>query len=148
MNTQIEKLSSNHLNEFCDLINIFENVFEMKDFTMPAKEHLQLLLKKPDFMVFVAKENDQVVGGLTVYILDSYYRAKPSAYIYDVGILPEYQRKGVGKQLMVYLTQYCKEKGFEDAYVEAEADDKMALSFYRNTAFSSELHATHFTYSF
>jgi aminoglycoside 3-N-acetyltransferase I len=49
---------------------------------------------------------------------------------------------------MACLKNYCRENGFEEAYVEAEAEDRPAVNFYRSTGADSELHATHFTYSF
>lgn len=148
MNVQIEKLSPQGINEFCELIRIFEAVFEMDHFEMPDEKHLQRLLSKSDFFVLVAKHDSKIIGGLTVYVLHRYYSTRPGAYIYDVGVLPGYQRKGVGKRLITYLTDYCKENDFEEAFVEAETDDLQAVSFYKTTAFSSELQATHFTYLF
>ena len=148
MEVEIKKLSEADIADFSELIGIFEVVFEMKNFKMPADAHLQNLLSKPDFFTLVAKYHNRVIGGLTVYILHRYYSEKPVAYIYDVGVSTDYQRKGVGKKLMNYLTHYCEENGFEDAFVEAETDDIQAVNFYRRTSFSSELQATQFTYSF
>ncbi|MBL7747841.1 MAG: GNAT family N-acetyltransferase [Chitinophagaceae bacterium] len=104
------------------------------------------MLNKPDFLVLVARYGGMVIGGLTVYVLHSYYSAKPVAYIYDVGVRKDFQRKGTGIKLIEYLKTYCKEKGFDHAYVEAEADDQQAIDFYTKTKSDSSLHATHFTY--
>lgn len=147
MDIQIKKLSSQDIDDFTELIRIFEVVFEMDHFKIPDKQHLQNLLNKPDFFTLVAKYNNRIIGGLTVYILHRYYSTKASAYIYDVGVLTDYQRKGIGKKLITYLTHYCRENGFEDAFVQAETDDLQAVNFYRTTSFSNELPATHFTYS-
>lgn len=148
MDIEIKKLSPQDIDDFSDLIRIFEIVFEIDNFKMPNEKHLQSLLSNPTFFSLVAKKNNKVVGGLTVYILHLYYSTKPTAYIYDIGVLEEYQRKGFGKKLITYLINYCKENGFENAYVEAETDDIQAVNFYRTTSFSNELQATHFTYSF
>ncbi len=148
MDIEIKKLSTQDISNFVDLLNIFEQVFEMDNFNKPDEKHLKSLLNKPDFFTLVAKHDSKVIGGLTVYILHRYYSTKPIAYIYDLGVLAEYQRKGIGQKLITYLTEYCKENGFEEAYVEAETDDTQAVNFYRTTDFSNELQATHFTYSF
>jgi aminoglycoside 3-N-acetyltransferase I len=89
-----------------------------------------------------------VIGGLTVYLLHHYVSPQPIAYIYDVGVMPNYQSNGIGKKLIDYLSQYCREKGIREDYVEAETDDMQAVNFYRTTPISSELQATHFTYTF
>jgi aminoglycoside 3-N-acetyltransferase I len=148
MDVEIKILSTQDLKDFTELIEVFASVFEMDNFKKPDDRHLHSLLSKPDFFALVAKYQDKVIGGLTVYILHHYYSTKPIAYIYDLGVLADYQRRGIGKKLITYLTNYCKENGFEDAYVAAESDDTQAVNFYRTTPFGSELQATHFTYYF
>ena len=77
MNIQIEKLKGNDINTFTQLIRLFEEVFEMKNFTVPNQKYLQQLLVKDDFLVFVAVAGNNVVGGLTAYILQQYYAVSP-----------------------------------------------------------------------
>lgn len=148
MDIEIKKLSPQDIHDFSELIKIFAIVFEMDNFKMPDEKHLKSLLIKPDFFTLVATYDNKVVGGLTVYILHRYYSAKPIAYIYDIAVLADCQRKGIGKELIRYVTDYCKESGFEEAYVEAETGDTQAVNFYKTTSYSNELQATHFTYSF
>ncbi len=144
---QIKKLEKSEISDFKALIEIFKEVFE-NDEKILEREQLGDLLSKPDFMVFVVTLDGNVIGGLTIYVLHRYYASKPLAYIYDVGISPMYQGKGFGKALMAEVCQFCKQNNFEDAYVEAESDDIDAVNFYRRTKFTTEMNATHFTYSF
>jgi aminoglycoside 3-N-acetyltransferase I len=144
---EIKKLDIQEISEFQDLINIFKDVFD-NDRPMPNSIYLRKLLLNQDFMAFVVKVKNKVIGGLTIYVLHSYYAEKPIAYIYDVGITPSHQGQGLGKLLISEVCRYCKANGFEDAYVEAEADDIKAISFYRKTKYSNEMNATHFTYAF
>ena len=146
MRYQIEILLPESVHNFTELIKIYHTVFDMDNDGIPGENYLKKLLQKDDFLVFVAKADDKVVGGLTVYILHGYYTTKPTAYIYDVGVCVEYQRKGVGRHLLSALLDYCKVRNYECAYVEAEASDKNALAFYRSIRISSELHAIQFTY--
>lgn len=142
---EIRKLDQTNTRDFCNLIEIFKTVFE-NDAQIPGDEYLGKLLRNPDFMVFVVKLNGQVVGGLTVYVLHGYYSQKPTAYIYDVGIAPNYQGQGLGKKLIAAVCTFCKANDFESAYVETETDDTDAVHFYRKTDYASEISATHFTY--
>lgn len=144
---KIKKLHSDETNDFKKLIEIFQEVFE-NNAQIPPHPHLSKLLSNPDFMVFVVKIDDTVVGGLTIYILHQYYSLKPLAYIYDVGITPGFQGKGLGKALLTEVCNFCRESGFDDAYVEAEEEDRDAINFYRKTKFSNEMVTRHFTYSF
>ena len=144
---KIKKLEKSEISDFKALIEIFKEVFE-NDEKILESEQLGDLLSKPDFMVFVVTLDGNVIGGLTIYVLHRYYASKPLAYIYDVGISPMYQGKGFGKALMAEVCLFCKQNNFEDAYVEAESDDIDAVNFYRRTKFTTEMNATHFTYSF
>jgi aminoglycoside 3-N-acetyltransferase I len=95
----------------------------------------------------VAKADNQVIGGLTAYIIDQYYSEKPLVYIYDLAVLEEYRRRGIAKSLIKYFTDFCKEKGFEEVFVQADRVDEEALSFYRSTGANVEEDVIHFTYS-
>lgn len=145
---EIKKLLSQDVNDFSKLIEVFENVFEWGNFKFPSHAHLKKLLNNSNFFVFVAKDRDQLIGGLTAHVLDRYDNEKPSAYVYDLAILTDYQRKGIGKKLMSTLNEYCEKNGFNEVFVQAEMDDFQAVNFYRTTPISEELQATHFTYSF
>ncbi|HXS36518.1 MAG TPA: GNAT family N-acetyltransferase [Flavipsychrobacter sp.] len=148
MSIELKTLTSQDIEDFSDLIDLFENVFEMKDFTKPDNKYLQGILAKPGFFALIAKIGNKVVGGLTVYVLDQYYSKKPLAYIYDVAIATEHQRQGIGKALIKYLIDFCREKGFEEAYVQADRVDDHAIEFYRSTKISSEGEVVQFSYLF
>lgn len=144
---EIIKLEKDATEKFRQLLEVFREAFE-HGLDLPMETQLRELLHKPDFIVFTVNVNERVVGGLTLYVLKGYYSTRPVAYIYDVAIAPEWQRKGFGKRLLAEVCSYCKENGFDQAYVEAEADDLDAVAFYRSTKYSTEMQATHFTYLF
>ncbi len=50
--------------------------------------------------------------------------------------------------LITSLNDYCEKNGFNEVFVQAETADLQAVNFYKTTPISSELMATHFTYSF
>ncbi|MCF1713312.1 GNAT family N-acetyltransferase [Flavihumibacter sp. RY-1] len=143
----VKKLNPDELSEFKNLLDIFQEVFEV-DSVKPADNYPAALLTDPNFMVFVVMVDQKVVAGLTVYVLHSYYTPKPVAYIYDVGVRPAFQGRGLGKQLLSEVCSYCAQNGFDHAYVEAESDDLEAVRFYRKTNSSTEMNAVHFTYLF
>lgn len=148
MDIEVIQLSSKDLGYFMELISVFERVFEWEDFTFPEPSYLQKILDKPSFLVFVAISNQKVVGGLTAYVLDRYDSPKPSAYIYDLAVSSDLQRRGIGKKLISSLNAYGRANGFNEVFVQAETDDLQAINFYRTTPVSIEMQAIHFTYSF
>ncbi len=145
MNIITTQLSSRDLDKFIQLIRVFESVFEMKNFRMPNQKHLQQVLGKNGFYVFVAMSEGKVIGGLTAYTLDQYYSPAPLVYIYDLAVKTEFQRQGVGKKLIAEFTAFCKEIGVEEVFVQADEADDYALDFYRSTGATSEK-VVHFYY--
>ncbi len=73
MDIKVERLTHSDVSKFTKLIRLFEDVFEMKNFQIPDQGYLQQLLKKDDFFVFVALWDNNVVGGLTSYIMQQLF---------------------------------------------------------------------------
>lgn len=147
MNVTLHKLSSNDSTDFQELVNVFGQVFERVSLPIPGEVQVQNLLTKSDFLAVVAKHENQVIGGLTAYVLAPYYTLRPSVYLYDLGVLSEFQRKGIGKALIEYLVTYGKAQGFDVVFVDAESEDTEAIKFYRATGIQSEVAVSQFTYS-
>lgn len=145
MDIKVKKLKSDDADLFISLIQVFERVFEMKDFKMPRTAHLKKLLGNEDFFVFVAVLDEKVIGGLTTYTLHQYYSESPLVYIYDLAVLQQYQRKGIGKKLIAAITEYCKTIGIEEVFVQADELDEYALDFYHSTGARGEK-VVHFYY--
>jgi aminoglycoside 3-N-acetyltransferase I len=145
MNIGIKKLDRTELHLFKELIFLFEDVFEMKDFKIPPDDHLQQLLSKDTFFVFVAQLNGEIVGGLTCYTWDQYYAVRQLVYIFDLAVKKELQRKGIGRMLIDAVNAYAKDTGAEEVFVQADEVDDYALDFYRSTGGTGEK-VVHFTY--
>lgn len=142
----IKKLEPHDLDKFIEPVRLFENVFEMKHFTMPPAGHLENLLKRNDFYVFAAFKDNHVVAGLTAYVLEQYYSEKRLAYIFDLAVARSWQRQGIGKKLIQAITLFCGERGFEEVFVQADRIDAHAVNFYRKTRPSEEEDVIHFYY--
>lgn len=78
---------------------------------VPDDGYLSALLEKPHFIALAAFQGAKVVGGLTVYVLDKYERARAEAYIYDLAVAEPHRRKGVARSLIRTLKPIAKKKG-------------------------------------
>lgn len=145
MEVKVKKLADSDLFQFKELIFLFEDVFEMKKFEIPSDVYLASLLKKDGFYVFVALVEGKVVGGLTAYTLEQYYSTAPLIYIFDLAVLTDLQRRGIGRKLIAGIKELCKEIGGEEVFVQADEVDLHALEFYRSTGGNAEK-VVHFTY--
>ncbi len=68
MKIEILKLQHNDIDDFSDLIKIFEKIFEWQNILFPSKTHLQKVIDNPRFIVFAAKAHNKLIGGLTAHI--------------------------------------------------------------------------------
>ncbi|QNL51016.1 GNAT family N-acetyltransferase [Olivibacter sp. SDN3] len=146
MNISIRVLSTTDVQELTDLITLFKQVFDMQPFVTPNHEHLEQLLQKNNFIAVIAEIDNHIIGGLTVYLLDQYYSTKPLAYLYDLAVLPSYQRQGIGKKLINFINLYCAQQGIEEVFVQADKVDDYAIDFYRSTKPTNEEEVVHFSY--
>ncbi|MFA5834164.1 MAG: GNAT family N-acetyltransferase [Bacteroidota bacterium] len=146
MNITCQKLNEQDLDRLTALIRVYENVFEMHNFSMPHTDHLQTLLTNGKIIFYTALLNNVVVGGLTAHILSSTYYPSSEVYIYDLAVRTEYQRKGIGKQLIASLKEYCTGLGIKEIFVQADVVDQHALDFYKATGGVAE-NVIHFSYS-
>jgi aminoglycoside 3-N-acetyltransferase I len=145
MDITTKQLTAADTGLFTGLLQLFEEVFEMKGLIIPNEDYLKKLLQREDFIVFVAAYENVIVGGLTAHILPSYYSASSEIYIYDIAVKTNYQRQGIGEKLILALTEYCSKNGYQSFFVQADEKDAHALDFYHSTGGIAK-NAVHFNY--
>ena len=145
MKVKCRKLEAEDLNHLTQLLKVYEEAFEMEDFSMPNDKYLQGLLEFETTFFYVAILENEVVGGLTAHILPSTHFPSSEVYIYDFAVNPKFQRKGIGKQLIEFLKEYSTNMGCKEIYVQADLEDQHAVAFYKATG-GSEASVVHFSY--
>lgn len=81
---------------------------------------------------FIAKEENKIIGFIYGYSL-----LKPNGkymfYVHSVGVLPNYQGKGIGKELFKYMVEYLENEKKSYKYFLLTAEDNIiAQKLYRN----------------
>ncbi len=145
MNFQYRKLTDKDLVHFVALIKVFEDVFGLKNFKIPGPDYLQSLLEKDNIIIYVALLDNVVVAGLTAHILPSGYFESSEVYVYDLAVETAMQRKGIGKNLISLLKDYCAGLGYREIFVQADVADLHAIDFYKATGGIAES-VIHFSY--
>ncbi len=77
--------------------------------------------------------------------MQQYYSKSPLVYIFDLAVKTEFQRKGIGKRLIVANNSYCRDVGVEAVMVQAHEVDDYAIKFYHSTGATAEK-VIHFDY--
>ncbi|OCX51710.1 hypothetical protein BEL04_16985 [Mucilaginibacter sp. PPCGB 2223] len=143
---EIKQLSTTDLDLTQQLFILLQQVFGAEHPIKVSKTYTQRLLANPVFVAFAAIVYGELAGGLTGYISPMYNGEISELYIYDIAVKPEFQRRGIGKQLIAFTKDYCSKSGMSAMYVQANAEDEHALDFYRSSG-GREHKVVHFTYT-
>lgn len=146
MSIEIKQLSKFEVETFKKLLAVFADSFDDTDREankIPDDTYLADVLAKPDFYALVALRDGEVLGGLTAYELMLPTKKSKELYIYDLAVNAQYRRQGVASALLEGLRTIAKEKDIALFFVEAETEDKEAVSFYRSLG-GEQLSVEHF----
>lgn len=135
---EIKRLGKNDIALFRELIQLFQEVFEMEGTLEFDESYLSQLLDNDNFIAYAAISDDTIAGGLTAYVLPMYYSQSAEAYIYDIAVSPAFQRMEIGRQLMNSLTLHCKQNDIKVIFVEAHEEDTHAIDFYHSAGGKAE----------
>ena len=93
--------------------------------------YLASLLARSGFWAFAAIADNELIGGLTAHTLPMTRAECNEVFIYDIAVREDYQRRGVGRQLVEVLRESAREQDIMDVFVAADNEDTHALDFYR-----------------
>jgi aminoglycoside 3-N-acetyltransferase I len=92
--------------------------------------YLHALLARPEFWAFSATKAGNVVGGLTGHTLMMTRLEGAEVFLYDIAVVPEHHRRGIGRRLVDALRREASRQGISTVFVPADDADAEALQFY------------------
>lgn len=109
----IEKLQSSDLAKYKKLIDLcFGGSNDLAVYEKGYQENDAVM----DIMV--AKEDDEIIGSLTVYKIKLFtYSFQPALEIFNVCVDPKHRGKKVAKRLFEYVTNYAKDEGYRSIFL-------------------------------
>lgn len=132
----ITRLTAPDLARARELFLLLASIFETESTPLPDS-WLVPLLARDDFWVLAATLDGQLVGGLTAYTLPLTRLPQSELFLYDIAVLPAYQRRGIGRQLVTELRAQAATAGISLLWVPADNEDTHALDFYRSLGASA-----------
>ena len=84
----------------------------------------------------VAEVGDKIVGFVLGRVVRSPTELRSVVWIELIGILPEYQHKGVGRKMVEAWKERCRKKGINKVHVMVNWRDWWMLSFFQSLGFS------------
>jgi GNAT superfamily N-acetyltransferase len=85
----------------------------------------------PDYKVYVAAFGGSIVGTFALLIMDNLaHMGAPSGVVEDVVVQKDWQGKGVGKQMMRFAMDRCRERGCYKLALSSNLKREAAHRFY------------------
>lgn len=107
-----------------------------------AEKIFDKINSNPDHIVAVAIIEGKVVGSTTLLIETKFiHNGGKVGHIEDVVVDKEYQRKGIGEKIVMYLLRYAKDQGCYKTILDCADDVK---PFYEKLGFKHNANALRF----
>jgi GNAT superfamily N-acetyltransferase len=101
-----------------------------------AKRLWQRFADYPDYTLYVAERAADVVGSFALLVMHNLgHLGAPSAIVEDVVVAPTFQRHGIGKAMMQFALDRCREKGCYKLVLSSNAKREDAHAFYESLGF-------------
>lgn len=101
-----------------------------------AKALFKKMGSYPRYTIFVAVIENNIVGTFALLIMDNLaHMGAPSGVVEDVVVDPNYQGKGIGKFMMNYTINQCKEAGCYKLSLSSNLKRTNAHKFYESLGF-------------
>jgi aminoglycoside 3-N-acetyltransferase I len=113
------------------LFTLMDEVFE-HDGAGLSDGYVAELLARRDFWAVAAIVQEEVVGGLTAHELPMTRDERRELFLYDLAVLPTFQRRGVASRLVRAVVAEAATAGIGVVFVPADDEDTHALAFYES----------------
>ena len=104
-----------------------------------AVEDCTRALQGEDTAIFLAKADNKYIGFIFLSLRKDYVEganSSPVAYIEGIYVKEEYQRRGVGENLVQQGESWGRAKGVTAYGSDAESDNQKSIAFHKKAGFS------------
>ena len=136
-------LSSADVDVLKDLMRVFGEAFNERvtyQGAVPSDDYLCRLLSRPHFIVLVALNDAEVVGGLAAYELEKFEQDRREIYIYDLAVAEQHRRRGIATKLIRELQRVARDRKAYVIYVQADREDDPAIRLYESLGTREDVH--------
>ena len=96
-------------------------------------ENAKVFVKNPNNIFLLAYVDDQFAGMITAYRLERMDSKKAEMFFYEIGVVHNYRRKGVGRALVSKLIELSREMGIHEIFVLTSKSNIPARRLYEST---------------
>ena len=101
-----------------------------------ARAHFRRFQRYPDYRLYVAEAAGEIVGTFALLIMDNLaHRGAPSGVVEDVAVRPDLHGRGIGRQMMAFARERCREAGCYKMALSSNVKRTAAHAFYESLGF-------------
>lgn len=126
MTTRIRRLGPHDEAEAEDAVRTFKNASR-------TTGSLGAFLRNPANYLLVADADGRIVGSLTAYRLERADREACQMFVYEVGVVEEWRRRGVATALLREIVALARAEGMFEAFVLTSRGNVAARRLYART---------------
>ena len=95
-------------------------------------------LTKPGAEAFVATIEGEPCGLISFYPDKDYFTNHPRAYVDNLVVAEEAERKGVGRALLTFVERRARDDGFREVVLDVFAVNRGAIAFYERQGYQPD----------
>lgn len=129
MTYAVEKLDKKDIASYKDLI---DNCFGGSN----ALEWYQKYQQREEYTIWVVKEKGTIIASVTQYVIDLFtFEFQPCLMLFNMAVLEEYRKQGIGKQLLSFVIQKAREDGYRQISLTCLESAEPAHRLYESVGF-------------
>ncbi len=125
--------------DLAEILNIYSELEIDKSSVLTEAQALTLYSKismYPNYKIYAAVSDTGIIGTFSLAVMDNLaHMGMPSGLIEDVVVKSEWQGKGIGKQMMHFALDRCRENGCYKAALSSNVKRTDAHRFYESLGF-------------
>jgi ribosomal protein S18 acetylase RimI-like enzyme len=117
----------------------FNYIYKKPDEIHRGEDYIKYLINSDKHILVVIEEENKIIGLLCGHEEESpsepYFIKRKYLHIENIVVDEKYRNKGYGSQLLEYIKNYCKEKGYSDIILETFGYNSPAIRMYEKNSF-------------
>ena len=118
---------------------VFDEAATYQD-KIASDAYLESRLADDSFIALAAVVDGRAVGALAAYVLKKFEQERSEIYIYDLGVLEPFRRRGIATGLIDKVREIARETGVWVIFVQADRGDDPAIKLYESLGTREDVH--------
>lgn len=126
------------IDDVSSILNLYSAVLDNGNVISITQAELlfQKMQSYPNYKIYVAEKEGEIIGTFALLIMDNLaHQGTPSGIVEDVAVLNDLQGKGIGKLMMKFAMEKCKEAGCYKLVLSSNVKRIEAHAFYESLDF-------------